>query len=119
VTERKRTKEEERRYAELLDSMEELRLDRELAYLEMENRHRKLKEEMLPAAWWTIERDVPVRPKRVRVTARYDEEVAKWFRASGPNYQARMNAVLRTYMLAMKSREIPRERDHDWKGAQI
>jgi uncharacterized protein (DUF4415 family) len=119
VTDRKRTKEEERRYAELLDLMEELRLDREIAHLEKENRDRKLKEAMIPPHWWTIEREVPVRPKRERVTARYDVEVAKWFRATGPNYQARMNAVLRGYMLAMKSREIPSERDYDWKGAQI
>ena len=39
-------------------------------------------------------REVPVRPKKIRVTAAYDEELVKWFRAMGHNYQARMNAVL-------------------------
>ena len=61
---------------------------------------------MIPRAWWTIEQDVPVRPKKFRVTAAFDEELVKWFRAMGHNYQARMNAVLKAYMLAMKSREI-------------
>ena len=39
-------------------------------------------------------REVPVRPRKIRVTAAFDEEVVKWFRAMGHNYQARMNAVL-------------------------
>lgn len=119
MTERKRTKDEERRYAELLDQIEELRLERDLSELEKENRDRKLKEAMIPRHWRTIEREVPVRPKQVRVTARYDEEVARWFRAMGRNYQTRMNAVLRAYMLAMKSREITSPKDIDWKGDEI
>ena len=41
-----------------------------------------------------------------RVTMTCDEDLAKWFRAMGHGYQARMNAVLRAYMLAVKGREI-------------
>jgi uncharacterized protein (DUF4415 family) len=110
VTERKRSKPEERSYAALL---------LELGEMEKWNRDRKLKERMIPGAWRTIEAEVPVRPKKVRVTAAYDEELVKWFRAMGHNYQARMNAVLRAYMLAMKSREIVSQKDRDWKGDAI
>ncbi len=39
---------------------------------------------------------VPV-PKRA-ISLRVDEDVLTWFRTSGPRYQSRMNAVLRTYM---------------------
>ena len=46
-------------------------------------RDRKLKERMIPRAWVRVERDVPVRPRKVRVTAAYDEELVKWFRAMG------------------------------------
>jgi uncharacterized protein (DUF4415 family) len=119
VTERKRSKVEERHYAALLDEIEDLQKDMELAELEKWNRDRKLKERMLPGAWRTIERDVPVRPKKIRVTVAYDEELVRWFRAMGLGYQARMNAVLRAYMLAMKSREIASRKDIDWKGDEI
>jgi uncharacterized protein (DUF4415 family) len=72
-----------------------------------------------PAAWARVEREVPVRPRKVRVTAAYDEEPVEWFRAMGLGYQARMNAVLKAYMLAMKSREITSRKDVDWKGDEI
>ena len=62
---------------------------------------------------------MPVRPRKIRVTAAFDEEVVKWFRAMGHNHQARMNAVLKAYMLAMKSREIVSRKDRDWKGDEI
>jgi hypothetical protein len=119
VTERKRSKAEERSYAALLRELEGLRIDMELDELEKWNRDRKLKEGMMPPAWWTVERDVPVRPRKIRVTAAYDEELVKWFRAMGHNYQARMNAVLKAYMLAMRSREITSRKDIDWKGDEI
>ena len=110
MTERKRSKPEERNYAALLMELEEM---------EKAHRDRELKRRMLPGAWHKVEREVPVRPKKIRVTAAYDEELVKWFRAMGHNYQARMNAVLRAYMLAMKSREIVSYKDRDWKGDEI
>jgi uncharacterized protein (DUF4415 family) len=119
VTERKRSKAEERSYAALLREIEDLQRDMELAEDEKWNRDRKLKERMIPAAWHAVERDVPVRPRKVRVTAAYDEELVRWFRAMGRNYQARMNAVLRAFMLAMKSREIVSPEALDWKGDEI
>jgi uncharacterized protein (DUF4415 family) len=32
------------------------------------------------------------------ISLRVDRDVLEWFRAQGPRYQSRMNAVLRTYM---------------------
>jgi uncharacterized protein (DUF4415 family) len=119
VSERKRTKAEERHYAVLLDEIEEMKRWQDLLLLEKETRAFKLKVEMIPAAWHTIEQDVPVRPKKIRVTAAYEEELVKWFRAMGHNYQARMNAVLKAYMLAVKAREITSRKDVDWKGEEI
>ncbi len=115
MTERKRTKSEEQSYAALQQTLSEL----ELIELEQWNRYRKLKDRMIPPAWRTVEREVPVRPKKLRVTAAYDEELVKWFRAMGHNYQARMNAVLIAYMHAVKSREIASRKDKDWKGDEI
>ena len=110
VTERKRSKAEERNYAALLLELDDL---------EKAHRDRALKARMMPADWRRIEAEVPVRPKKIRVTAAFDEEVVKWFRAMGHNHQARMNAVLKAYMLAMKSREIVSRKDRDWKGDEI
>lgn len=41
----------------------------------------------------------PVPPK-VLLSLRIDAEVVEWFRAQGPGYQSRMNALLRAYMEA-------------------
>ena len=39
-------------------------------------------------------------PKRA-ISLRIDQDVLDWFRAGGPRYQTRMNAVLRSYMSRM------------------
>ena len=44
---------------------------------------------------------LPTRRKRM-MTLRIDGDVVEWFKAHGPGYQSRMNAVLRAYM---KSRD--------------
>ena len=119
MTERKRTKEEERHYAALLHEIEGLKQWQDELLLEKEVGAWKLKAEVIPAAWRRIEKDVPVRPKKVRVTAAYEEDLVKWFRAMGHNYQARMNAVLKAYMLAVRSREIASRKNTDWKGEAI
>ncbi|MEK7403277.1 MAG: BrnA antitoxin family protein [Gemmatimonadota bacterium] len=38
------------------------------------------------------------------ISLRLDPDVLEWFRAQGPRYQSRMNAVLRSYMTHMRSR---------------
>jgi uncharacterized protein (DUF4415 family) len=39
------------------------------------------------------------------VNIRLDADVWRWFREQGKGYQTRINAVLRSYMLAQKSKE--------------
>jgi uncharacterized protein (DUF4415 family) len=110
MTERKRTRAEERAYAEL---------ELELWDLEREVKHSRRKREFIPADWHRIERDVPVRRRKTRITACIDTDVVKWFRAMGHGYQARMNRVLRIFMLAMVSKEILNRANTDWKGDPI
>jgi uncharacterized protein (DUF4415 family) len=38
------------------------------------------------------------------ISIRVDSDVLAWFREGGSGYQTRMNAVLRSYMDAMKTR---------------
>ena len=60
----------------------------------------------LPDDFWdqaTVVNPVPKQPISLRV----DRDVLAWFKAQGPRYQSRMNAVLRSYVLAMR---VPRKR---------
>lgn len=41
------------------------------------------------------------------------------YRALGRGYQARMNGVLRAYMLAILSKSIEQPGDRDWWGAEL
>ncbi len=63
-------------------------------------------------AWWDRERQKPkVVPAggfavkapggRTKLTLALDAEVAKWFRAMGHGYQARMNHALRSWMVSV------------------
>jgi uncharacterized protein (DUF4415 family) len=45
-------------------------------------------------------------PRKSQVTVRLDSRVLEWFRAQGPGYQTRINALLRAYMEAHKSRSV-------------
>ncbi|MBA2754755.1 MAG: BrnA antitoxin family protein [Chloroflexota bacterium] len=44
-------------------------------------------------------------PKR-QLTVRFDGDLIEWFKAGGPGYQTRMNAVLRSYVEAQKRAEL-------------
>lgn len=107
---RKRTKPEERAYAGAV---------RELRELEEWSRQRRLRDAHVPEEWHSIERDVPVRARKTRVTAAFDADLVRWYRSLGHGYQARMNRVLRTYMLLVISKEIRTRGDTDWKGDPI
>jgi len=56
-----------------------------------------------PEGWALVEEENPVHPPRQRLTLRLDEDVIKWFRGMGCGYQARMNAVLRYYMVSRRA----------------
>ncbi len=57
----------------------------------------------LPAGFWDDAKLVAPVIKRA-ISLRVDPDVLEWFRAQGPRYQSRMNAVLRTYMTQMRAR---------------
>jgi uncharacterized protein (DUF4415 family) len=53
--------------------------------------------------FWKDARLVMPEPK-VPITIRLDREVLDWFKRAGSRYQTRMNAVLKAYMHARRSR---------------
>jgi uncharacterized protein (DUF4415 family) len=105
MKDRRRSKFEEQNYAALM---------RHLSELESWSMERKLKERMLPPEWRKMDRTAPTKPRKTRVTIGFDEDMVRWFRGLGTGYQARMNAVLRTYMHAAISKEIVIQRDEGW-----
>lgn len=57
----------------------------------------------LPKDFWDGATMVAPIPKKA-ISLRVDEDVLAWFRASGPMYQTRMNAVLRSYVASMRTK---------------
>ncbi len=53
----------------------------------------------LPADFW-VGAEVVEPVAKEPISLRVDVDVLAWFRAQGPRYQSRMNAVLRAYMQA-------------------
>jgi uncharacterized protein (DUF4415 family)/uncharacterized DUF497 family protein len=51
----------------------------------------------LPADFWD-EGELIVPTAKQAISLRVDEDVLDWFKQTGPRYQTRMNAVLRSYM---------------------
>ena len=102
--ERKRNVQQEIAHVELVMQLDELDL-----FLKQSLQ----KQRLIPPEWHSIERDVPVRPKKEKLTVAFDADVVKWFRNMGHGYQARMNAVLKTFMKAVVSKEILSQRDRD------
>ena len=51
----------------------------------------------LPADFWD-EGELVVPTAKQAISLRVDEDVLDWFKQTGPRYQMRMNAVLRSYM---------------------
>lgn len=57
----------------------------------------------LDESFWAKARVVmPDERHLTQVTAKFDKDVVEWFRQQGRGYQARMNAVLRSYYEAHK-----------------
>jgi len=51
----------------------------------------------LPDDFWD-HADVVEPTAKQPISLRVDEDVLEWFKAQGPRYQSRMNAVLRSFM---------------------
>jgi uncharacterized protein (DUF4415 family) len=110
MADRRRTKSEERSHSELMI---------ELSELELWSRQFMLKDAQIPRAWHAVEAEHPCAPAKTKITARLDADLVRFYRAMGAGYQARMNAILRAYMLAMKAKVIKSATDKDWKGDLI
>jgi uncharacterized protein (DUF4415 family) len=54
---------------------------------------------ILDAEWFKTARLVTPQ-RKVPVSIRVDQDVLEWFKAHGPRYQSRMNAVLKAYVAA-------------------
>lgn len=67
--------------------------------------------------WSTLQRGIP-RPKR-EVTVLLDRDLVAWFEAQGAGYQARMNAILRSYIEANRRRDGVLEGDAARKGPLV
>ena len=59
-----------------------------------------------------------MRLRKAKLTAGFDADLVKWFRGMGHGYQARMNAVLRSFMLAVISKEILSRGDRTGRGTR-
>jgi uncharacterized protein (DUF4415 family) len=110
MSERKRSKAEERSFAQMAAELEE-QLG-EIGRL-------KLKARLIPPGWHKVESLAPVKPVKTKLNLALDADMVKWFRALGRGYQPRMNAVLRAYMHAVIAKEVERAEDRDWKGDVI
>lgn len=48
----------------------------------------------VPEAWHTLERDLDVIEDKEKITLRLDRSVARFYKAMGPGYQARISRIL-------------------------
>jgi uncharacterized protein (DUF4415 family) len=55
----------------------------------------------LPTDFWACATVVNPEPKQP-ISLRVDRDVLDWFKSQGPRYQSRINAVLRSYVVAMR-----------------
>ena len=110
MADRKRSKPEERSFAQMASDLDEQLT--EIARME-------LRDQLIPPDWYKVDKLAPVKPKKTKLNLPLDEDMVAWFRGLGRGYQPRMNAVLRAYMHAVIAKEIARVGDRDWKGDVI
>jgi uncharacterized protein (DUF4415 family) len=92
---------------------------RELEALALDLRDWKLRQALIPKEWHAMDRTAPVRPRRTKVTLLLDTDLTKWYHGLGAGYHRRINAVLRTFMLALISKEILSQGDTNRHGEEI
>lgn len=91
----------------------EYELEASLHRLETDVITQRLHIDHFPKGWVSMEDKYPERPKTTRITARFDEDVVKFFKRSGTGYQAKMNEVLRMYMFARVAKYVEASGDRD------
>lgn len=109
----------EDRLRTIAEEQAHLKMMIELEKMEADWRDMKLRDLLIPGAWYSLETTAPVRPRKKKVTVALDEDVARWFRALGLGYHGRINAVLKTYMLALLSKEVLSTGDRNRHGEEI
>ena len=62
--------------------------------------------EAVPEAWHTLEQDLDVAEPKQKVTLYLDRSVAKFYRAMGQGYQARINRLLATWAQMKIAEEV-------------
>ena len=103
------------------------RLERYTALLRGEEHLVRRLEKLVPDAWALLEADLDVHEPREKVTLYLDRSVAKFFRAMGRGYQARVSRLLAVYAQAMiaeirwldeaEAREMQAVRDDELREA--
>ncbi len=79
--------------------------------------HQRLMEELrIPAEWHEIAREKG-QSKKTRVTIRLDEEIVRFFRGTGVDWQPRLNRVLSAWMHARLAGHDQGRRDDGLSGA--
>lgn len=73
------------------------RLMRDLIHLSRDDWIDATLAEAVPDAWHTLEADLEVEEPREKVTLYLDRSVARFYRAMGRGYHARINRLLRTW----------------------
>jgi uncharacterized protein (DUF4415 family) len=60
-----------------------------------------------PEDWATavVHTGLPVPLKKTQIALRLDSDVLTWFKAQGPGYQTRINAILKAYKEAHEKRQ--------------
>jgi uncharacterized protein (DUF4415 family) len=69
--------------------------------LDTGDRVEEVPDEVLPTRDWTAVA-IPQQSRKTLISLRVDPEVLDFFKAQGPGYQTRMNAVLTAYMQVKK-----------------
>lgn len=107
---RKRSKAEERAFAEMMSELENQELELDCI---------RRKQALVPADWYQVHNAAPTAPAKKKITIRLDNDILEWYRSLGRGWQPRMNAVLRAYMKAVIAKEIEQTGDRSWNGKAI
>ena len=87
------------------------KLGRYLQIARLDDELTELVRDLVPQAWHRLEHDIDVEEPKVKITLRLDRSVAKFYRAWGNGYQARINRILATYAQARIAEFLKMEKE--------
>jgi uncharacterized protein (DUF4415 family) len=81
---------------------------RDLMRLSQDKMIARMLSEEIPEEWHMIMHDIPAYEKKEKLTLYLDKSVAKFFKAMGNGYQARINRILATWarMVILEDMEL-------------